>query len=226
MTNVTAAIIQRAVYAAFTAEMDLSSDEAFTAEFADSATLQTGPFETADDTTDVAFVVEDRKLYFNKMILGMCSPVFKSMFTSDFKEKNAEKIPVPGKSYDHIVAFLEQLHPLYSSKPITDKTLEQILPLADKYQVESLRQKCEQYIGNQLELGSLKKNLTDNQLLMYLWLCEEYRLPKHRQLLLDLGTQRMATKFEESHYYKLVPPTAKSDLLIQRVKLLEKRLLR
>ncbi|KAK7505031.1 hypothetical protein BaRGS_00003601 [Batillaria attramentaria] len=182
---------------------------------------QKGPFETADDTTDVVFVVEGRKLYFNKMILGMCSPVFKTMFTSNFKEKEAEEVPLPDKKYRSMVAFLEQLHPVHSSTPITDITLAQILPLADEYQVEPLRQRCEQYIRTQVEMAGLGKALTEDQLLMYFWLCEEYRLPEHREQLVELGAKKRATELTQRRFYELLPPAAKSDLMTTRAEALE-----
>ena len=40
------------------------------------------------DHSDITFIVEDQKVYSNKMILSMSSPVMKAMFESDFGEKN------------------------------------------------------------------------------------------------------------------------------------------
>ncbi|KAK7505033.1 hypothetical protein BaRGS_00003603 [Batillaria attramentaria] len=120
-----------------------------------------GPFETPDDTTDVIFIVEQKKLYFNKVLLGMCSPVFKRMFTADFKEKSEKEIPLPGKKHEDMVAFLQQIHPLHCGEPITDTNISQILPLADEYDVDSIRKKCEQYIGVQVQLNAAHKLSND-----------------------------------------------------------------
>ena len=60
---------------------------------------------------DVTFVIEERKIYANKVILSMWSPVMKSMFTSDFKEKNASEIPLIGKKFTHFQKLMKCVHP-------------------------------------------------------------------------------------------------------------------
>ena len=45
-------------------------------------------FTKPREHSDVAFIVEGQKVYSNKMILSMSSPVMKAMFESDFGEKN------------------------------------------------------------------------------------------------------------------------------------------
>lgn len=48
--------------------------------------------------TDAILEVEGREIHINKQILADSSPVFKTMFESDFKEKHMYKIPLPEKS--------------------------------------------------------------------------------------------------------------------------------
>ena len=78
-------------------------------------------FETRDSTTDVTFVVEDTPLYFCRALLVVSSSVFSRMFSADFKEKESETIPLPGKSYADFVTFLMQLHPAHSWFPLSGK---------------------------------------------------------------------------------------------------------
>lgn len=61
--------------------------------------------------SDVIFAVEGKRVYANKMILSMWSPVIKAMFSRDFKEKKANEIPLPEKSADAIVELMRVLHP-------------------------------------------------------------------------------------------------------------------
>jgi hypothetical protein len=68
-------------------------------------------FETKDDLSDITLIVEDKKLYVHKTMLGYSSPVFRQMFTADLKEKNAEEVPLPGKKYQAFVNFLHQIYP-------------------------------------------------------------------------------------------------------------------
>ncbi len=45
---------------------------------------------------DVILIVDNKKLYCNRAILSIWSPVFETMFKSNFKEKDAMEITLPG----------------------------------------------------------------------------------------------------------------------------------
>jgi len=45
--------------------------------------------------SDVVLVVEEQRFHVHRGTLAFWSPVFERMFTSDFKEKNSEEIPLP-----------------------------------------------------------------------------------------------------------------------------------
>ncbi|KAK7502167.1 hypothetical protein BaRGS_00006531 [Batillaria attramentaria] len=125
---------------------------------------KSNPFIAEDSLSDLGLVVEGKKLHVHKMILATSSPVFKAMFfpesSTEFKEKNATELPLPGKNYDDVVNFLLQLYPRHNSAPITDKTLEGVVALADEYQVDHLLDKCELFIETQLKSPS---NLSANR---------------------------------------------------------------
>ena len=61
--------------------------------------------------SDIIFLVEDKKIYANKLILSMATPVFKLMFEADFKEKDAEQIPLPDKTFEGFLALMQFIHP-------------------------------------------------------------------------------------------------------------------
>lgn len=61
--------------------------------------------------SSVVFDVENRKLYASKEVLALCSPVFRRMFESDFRERSAEYVPLPGKLYRDFVEFLLCVYP-------------------------------------------------------------------------------------------------------------------
>ena len=58
------------------------------------------------DHSDITFIVEDQKVYANKMILSMTSPVMKAMFESDSKE-----IELPCKELKPFLDLMRALHP-------------------------------------------------------------------------------------------------------------------
>ena len=53
-------------------------------------------FNVPDELTSLTLIVEGQKLYVHKEVLAAWSPVFKSMFTKDFKEKEQDAIELPG----------------------------------------------------------------------------------------------------------------------------------
>ena len=70
--------------------------------------------------SDITFIVEvTKKVYANKMILSMWSPVFEAMFRDNFKEKTAKEIDLPGKEFKSVVEMMEVLHP--PNKDISSK---------------------------------------------------------------------------------------------------------
>lgn len=61
--------------------------------------------------TDVILVVEDRNIHVNKAVLSQHSPVFDTMFKSQFKESTAKEIPLEDKKAEDVVEFLSCFYP-------------------------------------------------------------------------------------------------------------------
>lgn len=57
--------------------------------------------------SDVVLSVEGTKFHVHKSTLSMWSPVFEKMFTSDFAEKDAEEIELPGKKSREVEVLLK-----------------------------------------------------------------------------------------------------------------------
>lgn len=86
---------------------------------------QTCPFQEETHLTDVALVVEGKKLFVSKVILAVSSPVFNAMFYSNFKEKDANEVLLSDKKYDDVVTFLKCIYPDYV-QTITSKYFNSI----------------------------------------------------------------------------------------------------
>lgn len=65
-------------------------------------------FEETNEVSDIALVVEGRELHVSKSVLMLHSPVFKTMFTADFKENNLKEIPLEERKYAVMVNLLDQ----------------------------------------------------------------------------------------------------------------------
>ncbi|ESO12335.1 hypothetical protein HELRODRAFT_158836 [Helobdella robusta] len=101
-------------------------------------------FTIPDELTSLTLIVECQRLYVHKEVLAAWSPVFKSMFTKNFKEKELNEIELPGKKVDD---FIELLHCMYPPiKQISDANVYQLLPLAEEYQISEVKKRCEDFL--------------------------------------------------------------------------------
>ncbi|WAR17348.1 BAT38-like protein [Mya arenaria] len=108
-----------------------------------------------------------RFCYPDPEVLALCSPVFRRMFESDFRERTAEWITLPGKTYKEFTDFLLCLYP-DTQKSLTDDTVFSVFHLADEYQVEILQRKCEDYL-----MSKCKDTNTALSALVNILLCAE-----------------------------------------------------
>lgn len=74
-------------------------------------------FTVEDEMSSLTLILQEQHLYVHKEVLAAWSPVFRSMFIRDFKEKDQREIELPGKKLDE---FVELLHCMYPPiKPVT-----------------------------------------------------------------------------------------------------------
>ena len=93
--------------------------------------------------SDVVLVVEDQKFHVHRSILAFWSLVFEKMFTTEFKEKNNDEIPLPGKKESEIKHLLLMLYPSLEEKQVTKSNCYFLFELAHEYQIDSIARKCE-----------------------------------------------------------------------------------
>ena len=70
-----------------------------------------GRFSRPWKSSDLILQVADRKFHVHRAVLMVCSPVFEAMLSSEFKEKAAKKIPLPGKDATEIEQMLQGIYP-------------------------------------------------------------------------------------------------------------------
>lgn len=76
--------------------------------------------ESGFPETDVTLIVEDQKIHVNKAALSEHSPVFRTMFKSQFKERSAKEITLVDKKVADVVEFLKSFYP-NMNHPINSK---------------------------------------------------------------------------------------------------------
>ena len=99
--------------------------------------------------SDVVLLVEEDRFHVHRYILDMWSEVFSTMFTSPFKEKTAEEVPLPGKKSAEIKELLLVIYPT-SAKPIDESNYTFLLDLAKEYIMAKITEKCESYLVGRL----------------------------------------------------------------------------
>jgi hypothetical protein len=88
---------------------------------------------------DMKIEVEEKEIPVSTFILCKESPVFRKMLTSDFKEKNENKIKVTDCSYADILVFVKVIHQL--TKVNTDNVFT-VLPIVHKYMCQVYLDQC------------------------------------------------------------------------------------
>ena len=98
-------------------------------------------------SSDLILQVADREFHVHRAVLMVCSPVFAVMLSSEFKEKSAKKIPLPGKDATEIEQLLQGIYPdqdLWISK----ENCLFLLKLSTEYQIDRLKTRCEEYLSH------------------------------------------------------------------------------
>lgn len=68
-------------------------------------------FDVGFPGTDLTLVVEGQKIQVNKAVLSEDSPVFNTMFNSNFKERTSKEIELEDKKAADVVEFLKCFYP-------------------------------------------------------------------------------------------------------------------
>lgn len=93
---------------------------------------------------DIKFVIGEESIMAHKSVLALHSKVFRSMLTLDTKERNKGIIEIRDTDVATFKAFIEYL---YTNKiDRIQEVADDLLVLADKYDIQSLRITCERYL--------------------------------------------------------------------------------
>lgn len=130
--------------------------------------------------TDLTLVVEGQKIHVNKSVLSEHSPVFDTMFKSQFKESTAKEIPLEDKKAEDVVEFLSCFYPKMKH-PVTAENVLQVLPIAHEYQ-SPLVTDCEDFM---IAMCKPDKGLTVNTLLDYILVGEKYGLTRFLEAVVE-----------------------------------------
>ena len=184
--------------------------------------------------SDLVLLVEERKVYVHKAILAISSPVFETMMSSNFKEKNAKEIPLPGKKVEEIEDLLRAIYP-YCEHAISRQNCCSLLKLSSEYQMDELKKRCEKFVLDTYQPitntarhqhSSAAKALREEAL--------QFVVVSQRHQLSDEVVQCCITTFvsqlsrwesmETNMFYSQLEAQSRLRIMEERVKFLEKRL--
>ena len=168
--------------------------------------------------SDVVLVVEDQKFHVHRSFLAVWSPVFEKMFTTEFKEKNNDEIPLPEKKASQIKQLLCMLYPSSEEIQVTKENCYFLLELAHEYRIERIVKECESFMA-----FMVKEKMEDDVLAMLIY-GQKYQLKTlisacidgARHLSLEELKQRKK-EIESDNYVQI------AEGIIQRLETLETR---
>ena len=169
--------------------------------------------------SDVVLVVARQKFLVHRYTLAMWSPVFEKMFMSDFKEKKSCEIPLPNKKASDIKELLLIIYPTISGKAwktVTDENCYFLLELADEYQMEDIRNRCEDVL---VDLVSRKLG---NSCLAVLPFAQYYKLEKLLGTIVNKARQLTLSEFKSHEMYDKVDQRVYKQIVEGIIERLEK----
>ncbi|CAG2251567.1 unnamed protein product [Mytilus edulis] len=148
------------------------------------------------EKTDIALIVDGKRLYINRNELMEKSPVFKKMLTADFKERNALKIELPKKDLHHFLMFLRCTLDGHDDQ-INNINVHCIIPIAHEYQVKETLDKANIFLSNKYLQRSLKDCLSTD-IINGIIEAEKYGLTRTLKELIDRASRKKFKTFSKT----------------------------
>lgn len=155
--------------------------------------------EPVKQNSDVTIHVEQKTFHVNKTILELWSKVFKQMFESGMKESQSSEVTLHGESATEFDQVLKKLYPPCTF-PITLENVDIFLKYADKYQMDELKEQCENFL------------MTQNPRIESAVLADVYLLPKLQERCLPWLSENLSDVIESKDFEILKKKTLKRVL--------------
>jgi len=172
---------------------------------------KTKPFSKHWLMSDAVLLVENETFHVHRSILASCSQVFEDIFIT----KNADAISLPGKKADDVREMLFAIYP-HVWKDISDENCVCLIELAYEYKIQSLLERCENYLKN-------RKNSAEEALHLIL-LSQMFHLSEDFiQLCMEVAKRIPPCSLEASDVFGKLNPLIARELLKESVDYWEKQ---
>ncbi|KAK4278237.1 hypothetical protein QN277_016107 [Acacia crassicarpa] len=108
--------------------------------------------------TDIMINVADGSIQAHRAVLAARSPVFKSMFSYNLKEKESSAIDMPDMSVEACQAFLSYIYGSIKHEEFLAHRLV-LLHAADKYDIPDLKEACQQSLLKDIDSKNVLERL-------------------------------------------------------------------
>mmetsp|Transcript_8703 Transcript_8703/g.14762 ORF Transcript_8703/g.14762 Transcript_8703/m.14762 type:complete len:171 (-) Transcript_8703:72-584(-) len=105
--------------------------------------------------SDVTLMAEGKMIYAHQLILASRSTYFEALFSHDFTEREKRVVDFndSGISYDQLVYLLSHIYS--DNLKIDSKKLFDLLALADRYDVQSVKKKCDHLLAQHISVDTV-----------------------------------------------------------------------
>lgn len=103
--------------------------------------------------SDVTFLVEGKTFYAHRIALLASSDTFRAMFDGNYREKEAETIPIPNIRFCVFEAMMRCIYT--GNTEVTTDTAQELLAAADQYMLENLKILAQTSIAAELNAENL-----------------------------------------------------------------------
>lgn len=145
----------------------------------------------------------------------MWSPVFEKMFTSDFAEKDAEEITLPGKKAKEVEVLLKVVYSHGRAQKVTDENCQFLLELSDEYQMERVKELCCEYLSCHVQ---------DTNCVKFYMIGDRFGLDAVLKETLQESKYLRLSCLEKDEFFKELPDKTKLEICKARIQELEKTL--
>lgn len=100
-------------------------------------------------------MAEGKQIFAHQVILASRSNYFEALFTHDFSEKDLRIVDFndSGISYEQLYQLLRHIYS--DNLKIESKYIDDLLSLADRYDIQSIKKKCEQIYAQHINVDTV-----------------------------------------------------------------------
>ncbi len=167
-------------------------------------------FSTPNSHSDGILLVGCTRLHVSKVYLALYSPYFSSLFSSDFRDSSQKEISIEDVDLNEFIGLLQVVYP--SHKRVTSESVEFLLKLGDRFQIQYVMDKCVKFLMKTEEIPKIRK----------LVLADRYRLASVQDACIRSYTdieEIEKLKTAEKYQYGTLSDTSKFAVVERMLKL-------